>query len=110
MTRTQQLLEEALTLLDAGDVAGARQKIDTARARAGRGLELMDGSVASQPRMAAQVIDDGHALDFRLPVWTDSTGRVRVGLPKRDVQHGADLLQMAVTVPDLLAAVADATR
>jgi hypothetical protein len=66
----------------------------------------MDAGVATAQRVHGWFPnEDADEDDFELPLWIDNDGWLRLGMAKRDPQHGGDMDQVALKLSDVLVAI-----
>lgn len=60
---------------------------------------------AGAARLAVTLQRDSQQREMTLPVWVGNDRQVRLGLPVADPQHDGDMLQVIVSLPELLSAL-----
>lgn len=86
--------------------AQSRQSTDDRMGRRVCGWQMMDAGLGYAQRMRVEMqstVED--VARFALPMWVDSGEKVRIALPVADPQHGTDVVQIIVSIEELLGAV-----
>lgn len=70
-----------------------------------KGSLVLMNPLSDVARLPADARIAGQQQRFDLPVWRDSDGNLRIGLPKTNPEHSGDMDQLVVSVSDILTAI-----